>query len=223
MNEEKQTIPTRQTLLSRLKDWDDHDSWKEFFDVYWKLIYNAAVKTGLSDSEAQEVVQETVIAISKSMPHFHYDPKIGSFKGWLMRQTSWRIADQFRKRQRDFGGDHDRFNQQEREHDVEHDDSAEDFSAGIIESIPDTSAAASLEAIWDEEWKENMIEAALQRVKAGVDSKHYQIFDLYVIKKWPAAKIAKSLQINRATIYMVKHRISGLFAKELKALEDNGV
>ena len=32
-------IPTRRSLLSRLKDWDDQDSWKEFFDTYWKLVY----------------------------------------------------------------------------------------------------------------------------------------------------------------------------------------
>ena len=30
-------IPTRASLLGRLKDWDDHASWREFFDTYWKL------------------------------------------------------------------------------------------------------------------------------------------------------------------------------------------
>ena len=54
-------IPTRWSLISRLKDWDDRESWKNFFDTYWKLIYGAAIKAGLSDVEAEEVVQETVI------------------------------------------------------------------------------------------------------------------------------------------------------------------
>lgn len=209
MYDVKQWIPTRQTLLSRLKDWDDHDSWKEFFDVYWKLIYNTALKTGLSDSEAQEVVQETVIAVSKAIPTFHYDPKIGSFKGWLMKQIGWRIADQFRKRQQ--GPEGGRNN--------EPDKVFEEITDQMIENIPDQSAA-SLEAIWDVEWQEHLIDAALQRVKTAVDSKQYQIFDLYVIKKWPVSKIAKSLQVSRANIYMAKHRISDLFAKELKTLEN---
>ncbi len=60
-------IPTRQSLLSRLKDWDDRESWKDFFNTYWKLIYGVAIKSGLSDAEAQDVVQEAVISVAKKM------------------------------------------------------------------------------------------------------------------------------------------------------------
>src|SRR5262245_61835089 len=28
-------IPTRESLLSRIKDWDDRESWQDFFDTYW--------------------------------------------------------------------------------------------------------------------------------------------------------------------------------------------
>src|SRR5690348_7554709 len=99
-------IPTRQSLLSRLKDWNDQGSWKLFFDTYWRLIYNSAIKAGLSDAEAQDVVQETVVSVMKSMPGFKYHAENGSFKSWLLRLTSWRIGDQFRKRQKgiDDGG-----------------------------------------------------------------------------------------------------------------------
>src|SRR3954453_22160611 len=93
-------IPTRQSLLDRLKDWQNEESWKVFFDTYWRLIYSAAVKAGLSDAEAQDVVQETVISVLKSMPGFEYNAGKGSFKGWLLRLTNWRIGDQIRKRQR---------------------------------------------------------------------------------------------------------------------------
>src|SRR5258706_14947787 len=84
-------IPTRQSLLSRLKDWKDEESWRVFFDTYWKLIYGAAMKAGLSDAEAQDVVQETVISVLKSMPGFEYNTEKGSFKSWLLRLTNWRI------------------------------------------------------------------------------------------------------------------------------------
>jgi len=56
-----------------------------------------AIKAGLNDAEAQEVVQETIVAVAKQMG-FKYDPKIGSFKGWLLHLTRWRIADKMRKR-----------------------------------------------------------------------------------------------------------------------------
>src|SRR3954468_4303295 len=80
-------IPTRQSLLSRLKDWGDQESWTVFFDTYWKLIYHAAMKAGLTEAEAQDVVQETVISVLKSMETFRYDPEKGSFKTWLLRLT----------------------------------------------------------------------------------------------------------------------------------------
>src|SRR5438552_10865959 len=92
-------IPTRHSLLQRLKDWGDESSWQDFFDSYSGLIYNVAVKAGLSDAEAQEVVQETVIAVARKIGEFRTDPAHGSFSAWLMRLTRWRIADQWRKRQ----------------------------------------------------------------------------------------------------------------------------
>ena len=88
-------IPTRRSLLSRLRSWGDQESWHDFFATYWRLIYEVALKSGLSEVEAEEVVQETVISVAKKMPGFKYDPAIGSFKGWLLQITRRRIADGF--------------------------------------------------------------------------------------------------------------------------------
>src|ERR1700687_5464913 len=80
-------IPTRKTLLSRLKDAGDDASWRVLFDTYWKLIYGTAVKAGLGDAEAQDVVQETVIAVARNMGEFNYNPGRCSFKSWLLQVT----------------------------------------------------------------------------------------------------------------------------------------
>src|SRR5438477_4466333 len=95
---EQQSLETRWSLIERLKDWGDEASWGEFFNTYWSLIYGVALKAGLTETEAQEAVQETVIGVAKQMPEFKCDPAAGSFKGFLMQITSRRIADQFRKR-----------------------------------------------------------------------------------------------------------------------------
>src|SRR5918999_6052879 len=94
----EELIPTRDSLLSRLKDRDDQESWQDFFNTYWKLVYGVAMKAGLTDQEAQEVVQETVITVARRIPEFRYDPKVCSFKTWLLNLTRWRIVDQLRKR-----------------------------------------------------------------------------------------------------------------------------
>src|SRR5215510_10488861 len=90
-------IPTRRSLLSRLKSWDNQDSWREFFSTYWRLIYSVAIKAGLKDAEAQDVVQDTILSVAQRMPGFKYDPALGSFKSWLLLIIRRRIADQLRK------------------------------------------------------------------------------------------------------------------------------
>src|SRR6185436_6353029 len=84
-------LPTRQSLLSRLRDCQDQAGWREFFDAYWRLVYNVARKSGLADAEAQDVVQNTFIYLTRKLPNFHYDPARGSFKSWLRVVTRSRI------------------------------------------------------------------------------------------------------------------------------------
>ena len=197
-------LTTRRSLLNRLKNWDDQESWKDFFDTYWKLIYGVAVRAGLTDAEAQEVVQETVIAVAKKIPEFQYNPEIGSFKSWLLHTAQWRISDQFRKRKS--GGDRGGGRREK------------NTGTSTIERIPDP-AGLDLDAIWDAEWEKHLFEAAIERVKTQVKPKHYQIFDLYVIKQWPVEKVARTLEINVGQIYLAKHRVSALIRREVKKLE----
>src|SRR3954462_12717974 len=90
-------VPTRQSLLSRLRDCEDQQGWREFFDAYWRLIYNVARYAGLDDATAQDVVQNTFIYLARRMPKFRYDPRRGSFKSWLRCVTRSRIS-VFRRR-----------------------------------------------------------------------------------------------------------------------------
>ena len=76
-----------------------------------------------------------------------------------------------------------------------------------------------METVWDEEWERNIFEAAIEKVKREVSAKQYQIFDLYVIKKWPVQKVARTLGINIGRVYLAKHRVTGLLKKEIKKLE----
>jgi RNA polymerase sigma factor (sigma-70 family) len=99
------SIPTRYSLLSRLEDRADQDSWRDFFNTYWRLIYSVAVNSGLTEAEAQDVVQETIICVARDIHKFKRDRTLGSFKGWLRSIIRWRIADQFRRRTRASWGD----------------------------------------------------------------------------------------------------------------------
>ncbi len=79
--------PTRRSLIARLQDAGDQDGWRSFFATYWRLIYSVARKSGLDDGEAQDLVQETVLSVSRKIAGFRYDPALGTFKNWLMLIT----------------------------------------------------------------------------------------------------------------------------------------
>ena len=197
-------IPTRRSLLTRLKQWDDEESWRDFFDTYWRLLYAVALRGGLNDAEAQEVVQETVISVAGKMRDFKYDPAIGSFKSWLLQLTRRRIADQFRKRPREFRFPADAPDQTTR--------------TAAVARIPDP-ASLDLETVWDDEWRKNLFSAALERVKRRVKPRQYQLFELCVLKEWPVRRIAGTLGVNASQVYLARFRIGNLVKKEVQSLK----
>src|SRR5690349_14151869 len=182
--------PTRSSLLERVKDPGDQKSWQEFADIYGKLIFGFALKAGLNDAEAQEVVQETMIAAARNLPEFRYDPKVCSFKTYLLNLSNWRIKDQIRKR---LPGE--RFK------------SPEADRTATVERIADP-AGVELEQIWDQELHAALFEAATERAKRQVDSKQWQIFDLYALKNWKPREVAEALGVSLARVYLAKHRVS---------------
>src|SRR3954464_5924042 len=92
------SIATRASLLGRLKNWEDQASWEEFAQTYSRLIRAVAVQAGLTDAEAKDVEQETLLCVARTIHEFESNAERGSFKSWLLNLTRWRITDQFRKR-----------------------------------------------------------------------------------------------------------------------------
>ncbi len=196
---------TRSSLVQRLRNWSDHGSWQDFFDTYWKLIYAVAIKAGLSEAEARDVVQETVVAVAKQMRDGGYDRTKGSFKNWLCLITRRRIIDHFRKRT---------------DPKLRAAPSASDDTSrtDTIARMPDP-ASLELDAVWEEEWQRNLLDAAIERVKQQVTPKQFQIFDLSVLRDLPVSEVAKLLKVNTAQVYLARHRVGSLIKKEAKRLE----
>lgn len=193
-------IPTRQSLLSRLKSWDDQESWRMFFDTYGELIYGLARKAGLSDPDSQDVVQETLISVAKEMPGFKYDPELGSFKGWLRQVTRRRIVDQLRKRMPE-----DQLMYSE-------------LPGSDLGNLP-AQGGTAFETIWEEEWQKHLLQIALRRVKHKVHPRQFQMFDLYVTQQWPIKSVMGTLGVSAAQVYMAKMRVSRLLKSEIRFLQ----
>lgn len=197
---------TRKSLIARLENWEDQKTWDEFYQTYWRLIYAVAVKAGLRSDEAFDCVQETILSIAKQSKKNLYDPEQGSFKTWLMNMTRWRINDQFRKRKKDTA--------------MAGSEWEDDRKTAVIDRFEDPKGDL-LARLWDVEWKKNIADAALARVKAQVSPKQFQIFHYYVIKQWDAQKVQEYLNVSMAQVYLAKHRVGSVLKKELARLEEH--
>ena len=198
-------LRTRASLLQRIQNPADQDSWSEFYDIYSGLVHRFAVQRGLTVAEARDVVQETFIGVAKVIPQFQYNRSIGSFRSWLLHTTQWRISDQYRKRgPNGFDASLDGSGR-----------GTDPGSNGLMGRIPDDSFERQ-EELWDREWHQNLIEAALQRVKPHISAKQFQIFDLYGLKEWPVQKVAQSLNVSVAEVYVAKHRVGKQIKKAVE-------
>ena len=79
--------PTRVTLLARLKDGADADAWREFVHLYGPVVYGFARKRGLQDADAADLMQEVLRSVARNAGRMEYDPKRGTFRGWLNTVT----------------------------------------------------------------------------------------------------------------------------------------
>lgn len=195
-------LPTRHTLLARLKDKSDDLSWQAFFDRYARLIYSVAALSGLSHVESQEVVQETVLSVSKKIDQFRADPSAGSFKAWLRRLIQWRVLDQVRKRRPDAPAP-SRPKRNE-----------ESTSTATEERIPDPTGG-DFEAIWDREWEQQVMRSALERLKTEVNPEHYQIFQKAKLEQKPVKTVAEAFGITEDQVYVITHRLRKSLEKHI--------
>jgi RNA polymerase sigma-70 factor (ECF subfamily) len=196
-------LPTRQSLLSRLRDWRDDDGWRVFFDTYWRLIYRVARQAGLDDATAQDVVQNTFIYLARRMPKFRYDPARGSFKSWLRRVTRSRIA-VFRRRA-------------EAKEPPLPEVALEEEDASVWELIPDPAGDQGDE-VWQREWEDNLIKAALRRISAKASAQQLMIFELAALGDVPLKQVARKLDVSLMQVYLARHRVGRLFKAEVMRL-----
>ena len=197
---------TRSSLVRKLKEWDDQKSWQTFFDTYWKLIYNVAMRNGLSDAEANDAAQETIVAVAKAVKNFEYDRSKGSFRGWLMRQASWKVKDQFRKR-----------SHWQSTAALPEEPDGEDRTS-LPDRIPDPQDGFA--KLWQEEWDDNLLEIVMRRVRTKVPARQYQIFDCYVLKGWPVEQVTKELGVSTASVYLARTRVGRVAKAETLSIEN---
>jgi len=97
-----QSPETRPSLLANLRDSSDQAAWSEFSSLYRPLIYRVARAKGLQHADAEDLCQEVLTAVGRSIGSFERRGE-GSFRRWLFQVTRNLVVNHLTRRGRPIG------------------------------------------------------------------------------------------------------------------------
>lgn len=194
-----QTI-TSTALLEGLKAPDNSTVWLEFDNRYRPMITRYARRFGLTDQDAQDAAQQTLIAFCDSYRQGKYDRDKGRLRIWLFGIARNQILNTRRKK---------------RGREVQVADASQ--ATGFFDKIEDED---QLEQAWNEEWRQAVLRQCLEAVRKEFDGKTVEAFELFAWKGLPAQEVAEQLGMTANAVFLVKHRVMKRIRELLPAMED---
>ncbi len=174
-------------ILQGLGGAENATAWRQFSARYEPMLLAFARRAGLRDEDAQDVVQETLVAFLEDFRRGKFDREKGRLRSWLQGIAFNRIKRARRaltKRERqvvDSGS-----------------------GTGFMNRIPDDR---ELTDIFDAEWRRAVTAECMREARQQVDAKTFEVFELYALKGWPAEKVAGHLGMSRNAVYISKTRV----------------
>lgn len=93
MARERDSVPTRATLLELIRDSADADAWRRFEATYREMLLRFGRSRGLQHADAEDVVQVVFAKLVSGLRRFEYDPARGRFRDYLFRCVRSAMAD----------------------------------------------------------------------------------------------------------------------------------
>lgn len=179
--------PTRPSLLMRLHDAADGPAWTQFVEIYAPLIHGFGRKRGLQDADAADLTQEVLQAVARAIRGFDYDPRRGSFRGWLFTVVRNKLRTFWERQARQVPA------------------SGSTTMEEPLRAQPDP--AAQEQAWWDDEYERRMLFWAAEQVRPTVAASTWQAFWATAVEGQRAADVARSLGLSVAAVYMARSRV----------------
>lgn len=193
--------PTSGTLLMRLRELDDREAWNEFVERYTPRIYGWCRRHRLQETDAADVTQEVLGKLVKVIRSFQYDPRQGSFRGWLKTVTNNAVRDFLDDLSRPGRG------------------SGDTRVGESLTAIQDPVAIGELTAALDEEAERTLLREAEERVRLRVQPQTWEAYRLSAVDALPAAEIAARLAMPIAEVYVAKSRVIKWLREEVERLD----
>jgi len=194
---------TRPSLLVRLRNLQDQQSWEEFYTIYQPLVFRMARSQGFQDADASELTQEVFVAVASAIQRWDPDTQRGSFRGWLFRiarnlMINW-LA--YRRRHPTGAGNSDirrLLAEQPDPHDLDREDSA----------------------VFDREYKRQAFAWAAEQIHSEFRESTWQAFWLTSVENRPVPETAKELDISAGAVYIARSRVMARLRQKIETLEE---
>jgi RNA polymerase sigma factor (sigma-70 family) len=189
---------TSLTLLDRVgKDTSDHAAWGEFVAYYGPKIRVWCCQRGLQSADADDVTQNVLLRLSRSLRKFTYDPS-QKFRGWLRVVTEHALSDFFadQKRQPRAGGD----------------------GRGLA-ALEAAEAQDDLLALIMSEYTNVLVGRAYAVVHARVEPQTWEAFRLTACENRPGEEVAAALGMNVTAVFKAKSRVLAFIRQEVKRID----
>ena len=188
---------TRASLLVRLRDPNDADAWKEFVQLYASVIYGFARKRGLQDADAADLMQEVLRSFAGSVGRLDYDPRRGTFRGWLFKVTRNKVFNFLEARQRQPRGTGD---------------------SGAHQRLEEQPGREPEEDDWDREYDRKVFAWAAERVKSEFQDSTWKAFWLTAVDGLSAQEVGQRLDLSPGAVYVAKSRVLSRLREEIAGL-----
>jgi len=177
-------VPTTTELLNGLHEHGNQSAWGEFDRRYRPILIAFLRRMGVSESDADDVAQETLTCFVRDYRANRYDRQQGRLRTWLIGIARCRLADLRRAagRRREWRGE------------------------SAIENLPDDDHA---ESVWDEEQRRLIFEQALRELRetGRFRARTLEAFDRVVLRHEPIEVVAAQLELTPQEIYNSKNRV----------------
>jgi RNA polymerase sigma-70 factor (ECF subfamily) len=191
-------IDTSEDLLAQLKSDSAQAPWERFFRLYWQPVMRYGVKLGLSRTEAEDVLQETMVDLMRILPTFIYD-RNKRFRNFVLTIVHRKCLGVFRARKKEA-----RMLAAVR---AEH---------RLDDKLPasEPAAATTREALWDLSVVETLL---FEMSRSGeIADQTGRIYQEYVLQNLPVQEVAERYQCSANTIYQIKHRTQRKLQERLR-------
>jgi RNA polymerase sigma-70 factor (ECF subfamily) len=199
MDNDPSSLHTRPSLLVRIRDPQDAESWRSFVELYTPPVLRYCRSRGLQEADAADVTQEVMVEVARSMHSFRYSPERGRFRDWLGTITRRKVSRHFSKKNLGTAGG-----------------GGDDTLQAI-----DEASAIEADAEWTAEINAQILRAALERVRPLFGAATWNAFASAWLEDRSAAETARALSMSLEAVYVAKSRVLKRLEQEVLELAED--